>query len=158
VRAAVVAALLADAGVAALVGTRVYPRLGLFGGLEAEGSTAITADGELAGPTIVVALESRTRHDDDRGAQNERTIRAVQTFVLLVYAPEGMGGDAYRAIREVHLAARRLLHRRPLVPLEETQVRWLDTRWTAFGPDQVEAPRQLPVVAGHYDAVITDPL
>lgn len=165
VRAAIVAALLADGPTVALVGDRVRPRLGLFGGLDA--TRDFTAEGELEGPAIVVVSEARVRHEDDRGSGSDRLIRAVQTIALFAYAPAGLGGDAYAAIRAVHLAARRRLHRAGLagspgtpaaiVPLEEP-VRLLDIRWASFGPEQVEGDRAIPVVAARYDLTITDPL
>lgn len=164
-RAAIVAALLADTGVVALVGTRVRPRLGLYGGLDA--ALDFTPEGELIGPALVVVNEARVRHEDDRSSGPDTLIRAVQTFALLAYAPAGLEGDAFAVIREVHLAARRRLHRAgiagaagspaAIVPLEEA-IRVLDIRWATFGPEQVEAPRELPVVAARYDATITDPL
>jgi hypothetical protein len=152
VRAAIVAALLADAGVAAIAGTRVRPRLGMFGGL-APGD--FTAEGELVGPALVVVAEIRARHPDDRGEGT--IIRAVQSFALFGYAPAGLEGDAYAVIRELHRAARVVLHRKPLTPLEEP-VRWLDTKWASYGIEQVEAPRDLPVIVARYDCTITDPL
>lgn len=162
-RAAIVAALLADSAVAALVGARVRPRLGLFGGLDA--ALDFTAEGELAGPAIVIVNEARVRHEEDRGGGSERVIRAVQTIAVFAYAPAGLAGDAYAVIREVHLAVRRRLHRAgvagtqtPIVPLEETTVRVLDIRWASFGPEQVEGDRAIPVVAARYDLTITDPL
>lgn len=165
-RAAIVAALKADTAVAALVGARVRPRLGLFGGLDA--TLDFTAEGELAGPAIVIVNEARTRHEDDRGSGSERVIRGVQTMAVFAYAPAGLSGDAYAVIRSVHLAVRRRLHRAGLaggpgspaaiVPLEETTVRVLDIRWASFGPEQVEGDRAIPVVAARYDLTITDPL
>lgn len=161
-RAAIVQALLADPGVAALVGARVYPRVAVWGGLptpevEAAGGppSAFTPEGDLVGAAVVVIMSARARHPDDRGEGTR--IRAVQTFSLFVYAPEGLGGDAYAVIREVHRAARRVLHRQALTPLEE-DVAWLDTRWGMTGAELVEAPRNIPVIEARYDAIVTDPL
>jgi hypothetical protein len=154
VRAAIIAALGADPDVTALVGGRIRGRVALLGGLQ---PGDFDADGVLVGPSLVVVLESRTREGQAPDTVEQRVVAARQAFALYGYAPEA---DGFEAIRAVHRAARRVLHRARLAPLEEVGVRWRDTRWQSLAPEQVDSAYTpgIPVMVARYDAVIADPL
>jgi hypothetical protein len=153
VRAAIVQALGADVALAAIVGGRIRSRVALLGGLQ---PTDFGPEGDLLGPALVVVLESRTR--EGQAADDGQVIAARQAFAIYGYAPAG--DDAFELIRAAQRQARRILHRARLTPVEETRVRWRDTRWQSLTPEQVDAAYTpgIPVMVARFDAIIADPI
>lgn len=152
-RAAIIAALGADAALTAIVGGRIRARVALLGGLQ---PTDFGPEGDLVGPALVVVLEARTREGD--AADDGKVIASRQAFAIYGYAPAGE--DAFDLIRAAQRQARRVLHRARLTPADETRVRWRDTRWQSLTPEQVDAAYTpgIPVMVARFDAIIADPI
>jgi hypothetical protein len=151
VRAATIAALKASSEVTALVGTRVYPRQGLEGGISNQGTPeAFTAEGDLL-PSIVVTLETRTAETTRGGAP--KRIKAIQVIALWVYQARG-----YDPLWEVVRRAKRVLHRTgPMEPVTDP-VSWLDTDWASDTAELVDQDLGAALIVSRYAALIVDPL
>lgn len=150
-RPAVINALLASPEVTELVGTRVYGRQGLEGGVNSQDTPeAYTPEGELL-PTIVVTLDPRTAERTRGGAP--ATIRAHQLFSLWVYQQRG-----YDELWEIVRRGKRVLHRnRNLTPVKDP-INWLDTDWDTDTAELVDPDLGASYIRSTYDALITDPL
>lgn len=151
-RAAIVAALLADATVAALVGERVYVRRGEYGGVSREATAeAFTDDGALL-PSLVVWLETR-RNTASADRQGRDTLTAAQGIAVGC-----MADDGYELVDQLVRAVRGVLHHPSprLLPLEDA-IGWADTRWDSDSGDLIDPALQKPIVVSRYVATVTIP-
>ena len=153
-RPAVVNRLKAAAGVASLVGTRVYERQGPYGGISRDATPEAFSDPdhELL-DSLVVWLELR-RASPEKGMGPE-TITAEQTIAVaaLTAAP---GFDGCRALLR---AVKPVLHRpTPKLSPVADQVTWVDTRWSNDGPEVIEPELGVPMIVARFTAVIVENL
>jgi hypothetical protein len=156
VREAVIAALKADAGVAAVVGTRVLGRdfaSWAAGALSPETTPeAFDADGELAA-TLVVVLEGRVA-DDTRRPSDPDHLPGRQ--VIAVWALARSFAEVKAALR----AVKRVLGRGVAARFEAVNdpVRWTATHWTGDSAELTDQALNVPAMVARFNAIIEEDL
>jgi hypothetical protein len=149
-RQAVINALKADPDVIAIVGSRVYGRQGLLGGISVDATPeAFDTDGRLM-PSLTVVLEAAVRRDDMGGSNLIAATQTVQVWALCGYG-------RYTDIKAALKATRPLLHGKRFTPVEDP-IRWADTRWASTSPELYDESLRAPTMFSRFDITYTEPI
>ena len=147
-RQAIIDALKADPDVVALVGSRVYGRQGILGGLSRDKTPeAFDTDGRLM-PSVVVVLEAAVIRTDMGGSTLIAGTQTVQIWVACGY-------ERYSDIKAVLKATRPILHGKRLTPVEY-QIGWTDTRWASTSPELYDESLKVPTMFSRFDITYTE--
>lgn len=153
-RQAVIDLLRSTPAVTDIVAGRVYGRQGLLGGVSRDQTPeAFTPDGAVQ-PSIVVVLESRVTREARDGIDEVSATQTIQVWAV---------GHSYPPVKQALRAARAVLHQTArrgvrIHPVDETTVRWTDTRWTSTSPELYDEALRAPTMFMRFDATVTEPL
>ena len=147
-RQAVIDALKEDPAVTAVVGSRVYGRQGLLGGISRDVTPeAFDTDGRLM-PSAVVVLEAAVIRTDIGGRNLIAGTQTVQVWVSCGY-------DRYTEIKAALKAARHVLHGKNFPPVEDV-IAWADTRWASTSPELYDEALKVPTMFSRFDITYTE--